>query len=77
MSKHKHVLFKSLSSLIFSIKSNELLHVVAQVFEKLQSKAVNPNNYPPNLLEEWIEFHSKNIYGIIIPNFFETCGMIY
>jgi hypothetical protein len=32
------------------------------------------DKYPKNLLDEWNEFHVKNIFGILIPFYLEFCG---
>jgi len=63
-----------LPSIIFAAKSLNLVQVISETFDKINQTTDNIDKYPQNLLDEWNEFHAKNIFGILIPYYIEVCG---
>lgn len=68
-------MFKSLPLLIFATKAFKLVQIVCEKFMQIIKSGAS-ERYPMNLLEEWKEFHAKNLFGILIPLYIEICGKL-
>ncbi|CAG2165751.1 unnamed protein product, partial [Oppiella nova] len=69
----KEKLSKSLSINIFATRVLDLIQTICKTFDAKISSASN-DKYPANLLEEWNEFHSPNLFLTLIPFYMEICA---
>ncbi|CAG2118246.1 unnamed protein product, partial [Medioppia subpectinata] len=69
----KEKLSTSLAVNLFAAKVFNLIEAICRAFSDRIGTA-SADKYPPNLVVEWNEFHSHNIFLMIIPYYLETCG---
>ena len=55
---------------VFAAKVLSLIKTISKTFERLP-ETEDINKYPENLLEEWNEFHSKNIFQVLFEFYLE------